>query len=142
MKTVIQRVKSASLSIEGKEFSKIKAGLLVFVGIETTDTKKEADYLISKLPKLRIFEDENAKLNKSLLDIGGEIMVVSNFTLCGETKGYNRPSFITAGKPEMAKPLYEHICAELSKVLPTKTGIFGADMQISAHLDGPINILI
>lgn len=142
MKLVIQRVKSAVLYADGKFKSEINKGLLVYVGVNTTDTKAEADYLIEKLPKLRIFEDENGKMNLSVKDIQGEIMLVSNFTLYAETRGFNRPSFIAAARPEISEPLYDYFVEKLSEKVPTKTGVFGADMQIEAHLDGPINIIM
>lgn len=142
MKVIVQRVKSAKLFADGVFKSEIKNGLLVYLGINTTDTQKEADYLVQKLPKLRIFEDENGKMNLSVLDIGGEILLVSNFTLYAETKGFNRPSFINAGRPEISEPLYDYFVSKLSEKVTTKTGKFGADMKIDACIDGPINIIM
>ena len=142
MRAVIQVVKYARLTADGKPYSKIDKGVLVLLGIKNTDTQKEADYVANKILKLRVFADQNDKLNLSLKDIDGQIMCVSNFTLYGNTKGTNRPDFNTAGKPYMSKPLYEYVVSLLQKEIPTKTGVFGADMQIESCADGPCTIII
>ena len=142
MRAVIQAVNYANLTADGEEYSNINKGLLVLLGIKTTDTIKEATFLMEKIAKLRIFEDENGKLNLSVKDINGEIMLVSNFTLYGETKGQNRPSYITAGRPEMAEPLYNECIKLLNEIVPTKTGVFGADMQIKMEAQGPTTIIM
>ena len=134
MRAVIQVVKYARLTADGKPYSKIDKGFLVLLGIKNTDTQKEADYVANKILKLRVFADQNDKLNLSLKDIDGQIMCVSNFTLYGNTKGTNRPDFITAGKPYMV--------SLLQKEIPTKTGVFGSDMQIESCADGPCTIII
>ena len=142
MRAVVQVVKNASLTANGEPYSFIGKGFLVLLGVSTTDTQKDVEYIANKILKLRVFEDENRKLNLSLADIGGEVMIVSNFTLYGNTKGTNRPDFINAGRPEISKPLYEK-CVELLKAqVSTKTGVFGADMQINMTADGPCTIII
>jgi len=115
MKLVIQRVKNAKVEVEGNIVGKIGKGFLVLVGITHTDTKKEADYLVKKLCKLRIFEDENGKMNLGLKDVGGELLIISQFTLYADCSEGNRPSFVNAAKPEMANVLYEYFCEECKK---------------------------
>ena len=110
MKALVQRVKQASVTVEGKEISKIEKGFLVLVGITHTDTEKEADYIAKKVTNLRVFEDENGKMNLSLKDVGGKLLIVSQFTLYGNCEQGNRPSFTEAAKPEMANELYEYFC--------------------------------
>lgn len=144
MRTVIQRVKKASVEIHSELKSEISSGLLVLVGIEDADDQTDADWLCSKLINLRIFDDENGVMNKSVMDVGSEIMVVSQFTLHASTKKGNRPSYIRAARPEHAIPLYEYFCNQLEMHTgrEVKTGIFGADMQVSLINDGPVTILI
>jgi D-tyrosyl-tRNA(Tyr) deacylase len=144
MRILIQRVSEASVSIGGKVRSAINKGVLVLVGIEELDTKEDADWLCAKLVKLRIFPDENDVMNLSLQDIGGEALVISQFTLHASTKKGNRPSYIRAARPEQAIPLYDYFVkvleAELGK--PVSTGEFGADMQVALVNDGPVTIWI
>lgn len=143
MKLVVQRVKHASVTVDGKVVSKIEKGFLVLLGVTHTDTKENADYLVKKLTNLRVFEDENEKMNRSIQDEKGEMIVVSQFTLYGDCTGGNRPSFIEAAKPEVAKPLYEYFLEECNKKgVPTHPGIFGADMKVELLNDGPVTILL
>jgi len=144
MRVVIQRVSFASLVIDGQVFSEIGKGLMVLVGVETEDTSEDVDYMVKKIPLLRIFDDENGVMNRSVMEIDGELMVVSQFTLHAQTKKGNRPSYIKAAKHEISKPLYEEICAKLSAAMgkTVKTGVFGADMKITLLNDGPVTILI
>jgi D-tyrosyl-tRNA(Tyr) deacylase len=144
MKALIQRVKNSSVSIDGKQKAIIGQGLLILLGITDTDTHAAADWLASKLAQLRVFSDSEGKMNLSLLDFGGEALVVSQFTLYGDARKGNRPSYIQAARPEKAEPLYEYFVAELQKHLstPVQTGVFGADMQVSLINDGPVTIMI
>lgn len=143
MKLVIQRVKNAKVEVEGNIVGKIGKGFLVLVGITHTDTKQEADYLVKKLCKLRIFEDENGKMNLGLKDVGGELLIISQFTLYADCSEGNRPSFVNAAKPEMANKLYEYFCEECKKnEIKVKKGIFGADMKVSLLNDGPVTIIL
>ena len=142
MRIVIQRVTHASVTINGTCKSAIKAGLLILVGIEDADTKEDIDWLCKKIVNLRIFDDENGVMNKSILDTGGDILVISQFTLHASTKKGNRPSYIKAARPEIAIPLYNQFCDELSIALGKQvgTGEFGADMKIELLNDGPVTI--
>jgi D-tyrosyl-tRNA(Tyr) deacylase len=144
MKIVTQRVACADVKIENKLHSQISNGLLILVGIEETDEKSDADYLIQKTAGLRIFNDQHSKMNLTVNDINGEILVVSQFTLHANTKKGNRPSFIKAAKPERAIPLYNYFLAQLNGQLQTevKSGVFGADMKVSLINDGPVTIII
>ena len=144
MRLLIQRTTQASVTINGKGKSAIQAGLLLFVGIENDDTAEDIDFLCKKTINLRIFDDENGVMNKSVLDIDGEVLVISQFTLHASTKKGNRPSYIRAAKPEIAIPLYEQFCKTLSEMLgkEVKTGEFGANMQVSLINDGPVTIWI
>lgn len=144
MRFVIQRASEASVTIEGTIYSSIQKGFLVLVGIEETDTKEDADWLCSKLISMRVFSDADDKMNLSLQDINGEILLVSQFTLFASTKKGNRPSFIRSAKPDVAIPLYEYCIAQLSSLLgkPIKTGQFGADMKVALVNDGPVTILV
>ena len=143
MKAVVQRVKKARLSVDGKLVSEIPFGLVVFFGVKTGDTEKEADYLAKKIAALRIFEDENGKMNLSVKDVGGEILFVSQFTLYGDASKGNRPSFTLAERPERADALYQYAAQKLAEYeLPVKLGVFGADMQIEQQNDGPVTILL
>lgn len=144
MKTVTQRVQYASVTIDGQLKSRIGKGLLVLVGIEDRDTQEDVEWLCKKIANLRIFDDESGIMNRSVIDAGGEIMVVSQFTLQASTKKGNRPSYIRASKPEVAIPMYEAFCAEMGLQLgkEVQTGTFGADMKIELLNDGPVTILI
>lgn len=144
MRTVIQRVKYASVTIDGNLKSKIGEGLLILVGIEDRDTQEDIDWLCKKICALRIFDDENGVMNRSVTDIDGEILVVSQFTLHASTKKGNRPSYIKASKPDFAIPMYEKFCDEMSINLgkQVQTGTFGADMKVELLNDGPVTILI
>lgn len=143
MKALVQRVKSASVTIEDELFSKIDKGFLLLLGVEKKDTKEEAKYLANKVSKLRVFKDENDKMNLSIKDIGGEILVVSQFTLAGDCKKGNRPGFDNAAKPDLAIPLYEFFQEELKKEgIEIKTGQFGANMQVELINDGPVTFMI
>jgi len=144
MKAVIQRVSSASVTIDSKIVAEIQKGLLVLVGIEDADTQEDTNWLCQKIANLRIFGDENYVMNLSVRDIDGEIIVVSQFTLQASTKKGNRPSYIKASKPDVAIPLYENFVQQFEKELEKKvqTGVFGADMQVSLLNDGPVTIII
>ena len=142
MRLVIQRVKRASVAVEGKITGEIEEGLLVLVGIEDSDTGDDSLWLAGKLVNLRIFDDENGVMNRSVADVDGNILVVSQFTLMASTKKGNRPSYIRAAKPEISIPLYEQFCKELSLALGKEigTGEFGADMKVELLNDGPVTI--
>jgi len=144
MRAVIQRVSKASVSINGKLKASIKQGLLVLIGIENADTHEDIDFLTKKITNLRIFDDESGVMNCSVLDVKGEILCISQFTLFASTKKGNRPSYIRAAKPELAIPIYDLFCSELSNAMgnPIQTGIFGADMQVELINDGPVTISI
>ena len=144
MKVVIQRVKSASVSVKGKMISEIGHGLFVLLGIGLYDKNEDADWLIKKVCQLRIFEDENGVMNHSLIDVNGEALVVSQFTLHAKTKKGNRPSYIKAAKPETAVPLYEYFIRklELATGKTVKTGKFGKMMDIHQNNYGPVTIVI
>lgn len=137
MKIVVQKVKKAVLYSNGEKFSEIGAGMLVLLGVSTEDTIKNAQKIADKILKLRIFDDENGKTNKSIFDINGEIMLVSNFTLYANLKGTNRPDFIKAGRPEMAEPLYEEVLKILREKIKTESGKFQTYMEIEMVADGP-----
>lgn len=137
MRVVIQKVKSATLFSNGEKYSEISSGILILFGVSVNDKIENTKALAEKILKLRIFEDENGKINKNIFDAGGEIMVVSNFTLYGNLKGTNRPDFDFSARAEIAEPIYNAFCAELEKSLPIKTGVFKTDMQIEVVLDGP-----
>jgi D-tyrosyl-tRNA(Tyr) deacylase len=144
MKVVIQRVSEASVSVEGEITGKIGRGLMILVGIEESDNESDIEYLTKKIVNLRIFEDSEGVMNISLLDTGGEILLVSQFTLHALTKKGNRPSYIKAARPETAIPLYEKFKKSLSlaSAKEVKSGIFGADMKVSLVNDGPVTIII
>ena len=141
MKAVIQRVKKASVSVEGEVISSIGKGLLILLGIQVGDTEEDIDYLCRKIAFLRIFE-RDGKFNDSLMDIGGETLVVSQFTLLGRTERGNRPDFLLAEKPRRAEELFNMFCEKLSEYVPVKQGIFGARMDVSLINDGPVTIII
>ena len=144
MRVLIQRVVNASVEINKKEHSNISKGLLVFVGIEESDSDKDITYLCKKIANLRIFDDANGIMNDSVIDINGQIMVISQFTLHASTRKGNRPSYIKAAKPDTAIPIYEQFCNELQTLTGTeiRTGVFGADMKVSLINDGPVTIWI
>lgn len=144
MRLVIQRVTKASITINNIEERKINKGLVVLVGIEERDTSEDIDFLCKKIINLRIFDDANGVMNDSVLDVNGDIMLVSQFTLQASTKKGNRPSYIKAAKPEISIPLYEELIDKLDNALsrPIVTGEFGADMQINLINDGPVTIWI
>lgn len=144
MRIVIQRVKKAAVEIDGSIQSAISNGLLVLIGIEETDSNTDAEWLCQKLANLRIFDDENGVMNRSVIDISGDILVVSQFTLHASTQKGNRPSYIRAARPDQAIPLYEYFCKLLDEATGKKvqTGVFGADMQVSLINNGPVTIII
>ena len=144
MKAVIQRVSEASVSIENEIVAQINAGVLILLGIELEDAKKDSLWLSNKIAQLRIFSDYEGKMNHSLLDIDGEVIVVSQFTLHAKTKKGNRPSYINAARPEQAIPLYEQFKDDLSKLISKQvfSGKFGADMKVSLTNDGPVTIML
>lgn len=143
MKIVIQRVSEASVKVDGKTVGKIGKGLMLLTGIDENDEKADADWLVQKVLNLRIFGDEEGKLNLSVKDISGEILCISQFTLIADYKKGNRPSFIKAAKPDKAVPLFDYFKEEIAKSgLKTESGIFGADMQVSLINDGPVTIVM
>lgn len=143
MKLVVQRVKNATLSVEGKLISEIGQGLVVFLGVGKDDSQKEIEFFSKKIANMRIFEDEKGKMNLSIKDIGGEILLVSQFTLYANTSHGNRPSFFEAEEPQRANLMYEQFCLSLIDYgIPVKKGVFGADMQIIQHNDGPVTIIL
>lgn len=143
MKFVIQRVSKASVKVDGNIVGDIEKGFMVLIGIGEDDNKEIADKLVKKMLGLRIFEDENGKTNLSLADVGGNLLLISQFTLYADCKKGNRPSFVKAAGPDMANELYEYIVAECKKSFPdTKKGIFGADMKVELLNDGPFTIVL
>ena len=143
MKALLQRVKNAGVSIGGQSYSSIEQGLLILLGVEKGDTETEAAWLAQKIINLRIFEDSAGKMNLSVQDIKGELLVVSQFTLAGDTSRGNRPGFDTAARPDVAKPLYEYVVKELRHSgLKVETGVFQADMQVSLINDGPVTFML
>ncbi len=144
MRVVLQRVSKASVEVEGKPIGQIDGGLLVLVGCENADTQEDIDWISKKIVNLRIFDDESGVMNKSIKDVGGSILVVSQFTLWASYKKGNRPSYLRAGSHEIVVPLYEQFCTTLSQELgkPVQTGEFGAEMQVSLINDGPVTIFM
>lgn len=143
MKAVIQRVINADLKVDGKLISEIGKGYVIFLGVGKGDTKETADYFIKKIPPLRIFEDENGKINKSIIDVGGEILLVSQFTLFANTSHGNRPDFLSAETPSLANELYLYVGKGLEKSgITVKYGVFGEDMKISQVNDGPFTVIM
>lgn len=144
MKAVLQRVANANVKVDNKIIGDINGGLMILLGVWENDTKEDADKLIKKIPYLRIFEDENEKMNLSCLDVNGEILVVSQFTLCADCSHGRRPSFIQSAPPKEANELYEYFVEELKKsgVSKVETGEFGADMKVSLLNDGPVTIIL
>lgn len=144
MRAVVQRVAHASVSIDGCLRSSIGAGMLVLIGVEDADTVEDIEWLSGKLSRMRIFDDEEGVMNRSIVEVGGEALVVSQFTLHASTKKGNRPSYIKAARPEVAIPLYEGFVKQLEHDLgkPVATGVFGADMKVSLLNDGPVTIIV
>lgn len=144
MRLVIQRVQRASVSIDGELHSSIGRGLMILVGVENGDTADDARWLAAKAVAMRIFDDENGVMNRSVTDVGGEVLAVSQFTLTASTRKGNRPSYIRAAGHDTAIPLYELFCSLVAESLgrPTRTGVFGADMQVELINDGPVTIII
>lgn len=144
MRIVIQRVSHASVTIEGEVKSTIRQGYLILLGIEESDTSEDVDWLVRKVIGLRVFDDENHVMNRSIMDINGEILVISQFTLFASYKKGNRPSWLRAAKHEISVPLYEEFCKKLSDALgkPVGTGEFGADMKVDLLNDGPVTIMM
>ncbi len=144
MKVVLQRVTHAQVVVEGELISKIENGFLILLGVEQIDTKADADVLSKKISGLRVFEDENGKMNLSLSDTSGSVLVISQFTLLADCRKGRRPSFINAGAPDMANELYEYFCERIKNdgVINVKKGVFGADMKVSLLNDGPVTILL
>ena len=143
MRAVIQRVEQASVSVEGEIRGQIGAGFLALIGVEEGDGDADFRYIAEKVPNLRVFEDEQGKMNRSLLDVGGELLAVSQFTLLGDARGGRRPSFITAARPETADPMYERLVADWrARGIRVETGVFGAHMKVALVNDGPVTILL
>ena len=144
MRIIIQRVRNASVTIGGELHSAIGQGMMILVGIEEADGDEDIAFLTKKVANMRIFDDADGVMNLSVMDVGGEVLVVSQFTLHASTKKGNRPSYIRAAKPDISIPLYEKFCTELSATLgkPVKTGVFGADMQCALINDGPVTIFM
>lgn len=143
MKLIIQRVKNAKVEVDNKVVGQIEKGFLVLLGVTHTDTKEIADYLVKKLCNLRVFEDDKGKMNLSIKDVEGDLLIVSQFTLYADCSGGNRPSFINAAKPEIANELYEYFCNKCKEAeIGVQKGIFGADMQVSLLNDGPVTIIL
>ncbi|MGN0251549.1 MAG: D-aminoacyl-tRNA deacylase [Oliverpabstia sp.] len=143
MKFVIQRVNHASVTVDGVVTGEISKGLLVFIGVGQNDTKETADQFLNKMLGLRIFEDENGKTNRSISDVNGELLLVSQFTLYANCRKGNRPSFTDAGSPQLAEELYEYLISEAKKIVPVvQTGVFGADMKVDLQNDGPFTVIL
>lgn len=143
MRGVVQRVKRANVSVDNKIIGEIKSGILLLVGVEETDDEKDLEYMVDKVPNLRIFEDENGKMNKSLTDVNGSLLVISQFTLLGDARKGRRPSFTQAAAPDKAIPMYENFIRKMKeKEIVTECGEFGADMQVELVNDGPVTILL
>ncbi|MFC4991256.1 D-aminoacyl-tRNA deacylase [Rubritalea tangerina] len=144
MRAVIQRVSSASVTVEGNIIGEISQGFLILLGVETDDTQEDIDWLTGKIARLRIFSDENGLMNRSITDINGAALVVSQFTLHANTKKGNRPSYIRAARPEQAQPMYQQFMLQLGDLIkqPCQSGQFGAEMQVALVNDGPVTILI
>ncbi len=144
MKAVFQRVSHASVTVDGEVVGAVAAGVLLLVGVQQEDTAAEAAVLAQKVANLRVFRDESGKMNRSVLDIGGGVLAVSQFTLCADTRHGRRPDFFAAARPETALPLFETVVSELKKagVAEVQTGVFGADMQVELLNDGPVTILL
>lgn len=144
MKAILQRVSNARVDIENKTVGQIEKGFLILLGVENGDEQRDAEVLAAKISGLRIFTDENDKMNLSLADVGGGVLVISNFTLCADCSHGRRPSFIAAARPETAEPLFEYFCRKMTEngITRVEKGVFGADMQVSLTNDGPVTIEI
>lgn len=144
MKAILQRVSNARVDIENKTVGEIEKGFLILLGVENGDEQRDAEVLAAKISGLRVFTDENDKMNLSLTDVGGGVLVISNFTLCADCSHGRRPSFIAAARPETAEPLYEYFCKKIidNGISRVEKGVFGADMQVSLTNDGPVTIEI
>lgn len=142
MRAVVQRVSHAQVKVDGKVVGKIEKGYLVLLGVKEGDTKKEADFLANKVVNLRVFEDENDKMNLSIKDVGGEMLIVSQFTLYGDASHGNRPSFTEAARPEEANLLYEYFCDKVGQEVHVEKGVFQAEMKVELLNDGPVTILL
>ncbi len=144
MRVLIQRVKEASVTIDGEVISLIHNGLLVFVGITDDDSREDIQWLTKKIANIRLFDDDNGVMNRSVIESGGDILAVSQFTLMASTKKGNRPSYIKAARPEISVPLYEEFCSEMELAVnkPIQRGVFGADMKVRLLNDGPVTIFI
>ena len=142
MRAVVQRVSHAQVKVDEKVVGKIEKGYLVLLGVKEGDTKKEADFLANKVVNLRVFEDENDKMNLSIKDVGGEMLIVSQFTLYGDASHGNRPSFTEAARPEEANSLYEYFCDKVGQEVHVEKGVFQAEMKVELLNDGPVTILL
>ncbi len=144
MKAILQRVSKACVEVDKKIKSEIEKGFLVLLGVENGDSEKDAEVLVNKISGLRVFTDENDKMNLSLADVNGAVLVISNFTLCADCSHGRRPNFLAAARPETAEPLYEFFCRKMldSGIVKVEKGVFGADMQVSLVNDGPVTIEI
>ncbi len=143
MRALVQRVKEARVEVDGRAIGSIQKGLLVLLGIGVDDEQADLAWIVKKISALRIFEDQERKMNLSILDVGGSVLLVSQFTLMADNAKGNRPSFINAARPEMAIPLYEQTIRDLQSLgIPVETGEFGADMQVHLQNDGPVTILL
>ena len=143
MRCVVQRVSEAYVTVDGKETGRIGRGLCALIGVETGDTEKDAVYMAGKIAKLRIFEDENEKMNLSVQSVGGKVLAVSQFTLLGDARGQNRPGFTRAEAPERANELYEAVCSEIRKMgVEVENGVFRTHMMVHLVNDGPVTILL
>ena len=143
MRLLVQRVLNSNVKVDGKVVGEINKGYMVLLGVTHDDDKEKADYLVNKLLNLRVFEDENGKMNLNIKQVGGELLIISQFTLYGNTKDGNRPSFIDAAKPDKANELYEYFIDKCKKEnIKTEAGIFGADMKVSIVNDGPVTVML
>ena len=142
MRLVVQRVNNSKVEVDNKVVGKIDKGFTVLVGIGLNDTEKEAEYLAKKLLNLRVFEDENGKMNLNIKDVKGELLLISQFTLYADCSSGNRPSFINAAKPDKANELYEYFCKECEKEIHVEKGVFGAHMEVTLQNSGPVTILL
>ncbi len=142
MRAVVQRVLEASVSVDGELISQIDKGFMVLVAVMDGDSRADVEYMAKKLCALRVFEDENGKMNRAITDIGGQMLVISQFTLAGDARKGNRPGFTASAHPDIAQEYYDLLCDEVSKAVPVKKGVFAADMQVSLVNDGPVTILL